>query len=365
MIAWLEEKGIELHNIEISTFDGSGRGVMSKTSFSENDIIFSCPEDVLITCSTALNSDIGPIIEHEYCQTGELKPMDVLILFLLRQLELADDSKWCEYIKSLPTKYYTVLSCSSSQISRIPSRFQTEINQCFTDFDMCFARISKIVSKTKLFGDFEPRICLPSIKGKELHERVKWGFETVQTRGCYWPKSSSKLVSYEAYCLIPVGDMFNFAVDDSKCGWEQQLGLYTFRAGQSYDKHEQLFICYAKKGNWDLFKIYGFALPTNDLDTWPLNFECTVKQLVQRFLTKLNKDPELGEGQAKEIISVLKREGYSSELCIEWVESKLTDSFISIKQIDIFNSSLGPTGKQGWVSFTLELVAKFVLCKFF
>eukprot|EP00388_Colpodella_angusta_P008865 GDKJ01023950.1.p1 GENE.GDKJ01023950.1~~GDKJ01023950.1.p1 ORF type:complete len:451 (+),score=51.10 GDKJ01023950.1:31-1353(+) len=332
--------------------------------FDCQSVMFSCSQDILITCQTVLKSDIGIIIRDEYCTRGTLKPIDVLVLFLLRQQSLKTFSPWLAYMNSLPNKYYTPLSFSIEVLDALPKVLYEDVKLLKNDFESCCKRVLKIIDSHKnYFNGVEEKIS----------NRLRWCYETLQTRGCYWPKSSSSFYSYEAYCLVPLGDMFNFTIDDSVCGWNDKNGVYEFKAGRDYDQGEELQICYAKKGNWDLIKTYGFAIKNNKVDCIEISdVQWCLRELIKSSfqVTKVdNTDEKLIETLTDTVYEKVKMGGYNFELFFQWFpEGKCAEGeWFEFLKSDSYEEALsrGNGRGHGWVSFCFEVLMKIILriCK--
>eukprot|EP00922_Rhytidocystis_sp_ex-Travisia-forbesii_P064085 GHVS01095295.1.p1 GENE.GHVS01095295.1~~GHVS01095295.1.p1 ORF type:complete len:389 (-),score=26.07 GHVS01095295.1:75-1241(-) len=114
---------------------------------------------------------------------------------------------------------------------------------------------------------------------EEELQAVRWAIATLATRGCYWPVPYRRNDATDTCCLVPFGDMLNFALPpedeeegvqepsvcvDTVTGYDAARESYLFVAEREYPTPgEEVCICYCQKGNWDLIRTYGFSVRNN------------------------------------------------------------------------------------------------------
>ncbi|CEM35921.1 unnamed protein product [Vitrella brassicaformis CCMP3155] len=268
------------------------------------------PGDLLMNTRSALKSDIGEsIVRPLYVERAELCAVDVLVLHLLRERAKGQQSLYAAYMASLPPTYSTLYYYSDAEAKAIQPAFRRrEVARHRQDVRRMYQRLTTLVFSS------------PSVSRLFLHPSeadVAWAYYTVMTRGCYWPsplipERESSSNDRDCWCLVPLGDLFNFAIDDSVCGYERSSGEYVFRAGRDYQPGEELFICYCQKGNWSLIDTYGFAIPLNTNDA----IEVTPKAPSLDALDD-HSTPARGACQA-EYASLLERHGLLQHWFIGW-----------------------------------------------
>ena len=59
LLAWVEEAGGTIGNIEIHSEPGLERGIYASADLKAGDVLFELPNNLIITAETALNSALG------------------------------------------------------------------------------------------------------------------------------------------------------------------------------------------------------------------------------------------------------------------------------------------------------------------
>eukprot|EP00993_Chasmostoma_nieuportense_P000391 NODE_1360_length_1538_cov_6.440113_g1287_i0.p1 GENE.NODE_1360_length_1538_cov_6.440113_g1287_i0~~NODE_1360_length_1538_cov_6.440113_g1287_i0.p1 ORF type:complete len:492 (+),score=124.62 NODE_1360_length_1538_cov_6.440113_g1287_i0:99-1478(+) len=73
------------------------------------------------------------------------------------------------------------------------------------------------------------------------------------------------------WALFPLADMMNHSLDgETEFGFDIETNRFTVTSSRTYAKGEQIFLKYNSMGNWHLLKHYGFILPNNPHDSYPV-----------------------------------------------------------------------------------------------
>ncbi|XP_033095259.1 SET domain-containing protein 4-like, partial [Anneissia japonica] len=173
---------------------------MAKRSFKPGDTIVKVPPCLLITTTTVLRSDIGPVIK----QHPELTPRQMLCIFLLIERHKGRLSFWSPYISQLPDTYTTPSYFTDEELNSLPQHLhQKSLFQIET--------VNDEFQKVKTFSE-----CLKSL---DLHyirlftlEAFRWAWFVINTRSVYMdPDVSQWKNSHEvdSYALAPFLDLLN------------------------------------------------------------------------------------------------------------------------------------------------------------
>eukprot|EP00922_Rhytidocystis_sp_ex-Travisia-forbesii_P043127 GHVS01064428.1.p1 GENE.GHVS01064428.1~~GHVS01064428.1.p1 ORF type:complete len:552 (-),score=56.96 GHVS01064428.1:76-1644(-) len=322
----------------------TGRGLASTRPLAKGEVFLQVPVQALLTTHSAMTSDIAAILSPLFLSTL-ITSTDVLCLHLLRELRRGTSSPYCHYMQSLPSSYETFLYYSDKDILAIqPAVRRSVVRTAVRSALTTYRRLHRYVFSRycHLFFPFPtsyhrpfnaewntktdastttaratvspntmgalcptcaerlgPNQCCSELIEEEL-QAVRWCLSTISTRSCYWPVPYRNNDTTDTSCLVPFGDMANFALppqeelkppppggqtmtgatrdgdgDDMRTGRCDRRGVvctgydavnkaYMFVAERDYNiPGEEVSICYCRKGDWDLIKVYGFAIPDN------------------------------------------------------------------------------------------------------
>ncbi|KAH8689632.1 SET domain protein [Talaromyces proteolyticus] len=92
---------------------GSGRGVVANTDIEEGEELFCIPRDILLTVQ---NSRLNKHIPQELAELG---PWLSLILVMIHEYLLGDQSPWKQYFQVLPTSFDTLMFWTDEELSHL------------------------------------------------------------------------------------------------------------------------------------------------------------------------------------------------------------------------------------------------------
>eukprot|EP00922_Rhytidocystis_sp_ex-Travisia-forbesii_P043128 GHVS01064429.1.p1 GENE.GHVS01064429.1~~GHVS01064429.1.p1 ORF type:complete len:559 (-),score=50.95 GHVS01064429.1:300-1889(-) len=320
----------------------TGRGLASTRPLAKGEVFLQVPVQALLTTHSAMTSDIAPILSPLFLSTL-ITSTDVLCLHLLRELRRGTSSAYYHYMQSLPSSYETFLYYSDKDILAIqPAVRRSDVRTAVRSTLTTYRRLHRYVfsryrylffpftsnchrpfnaewhtqtdastttpsstlstNTTGALGPTGVERLGPHLRCSQLIEEelqaVRWCLSTISTRSCYWPVPYRNNDTTDTSCLVPFGDMANFAMpppeapppragqtmtgdtqggdgDDMRTGRCDRRGVvctgydavnkaYMFVAERDYNiPGEEVSICYCRKGDWDLIKVYGFAIPDN------------------------------------------------------------------------------------------------------
>ena len=111
---WLDANGVDVSKTRVELVDGSvggrGWGLVAAKDIAAGDAALSVPQSLWMTPSTAADSAIGPFVEN---QPAWVK----LAVQLLHEKSKGDESRWSEYVATLPTKLDAPLFWSADELA--------------------------------------------------------------------------------------------------------------------------------------------------------------------------------------------------------------------------------------------------------
>lgn len=320
--SWLTEQGVVCNKkLVMATFDDIGRGVLTKKKIYPGEELLNMPLNVTINITTLLmDGDFNRLFIENQTNCYEtyqqkLSFQSLLALYLVYHRSLNAESKWCQYLKSLPTEYTVpyflprdVQCYLDAKILSVISRQSDDVQSSYNIFTEILKTNTSNIVNLKSFREFFSL------------DQYEWAYFTVNTRCVYMdltkllnmkkqPQFSvlNLLSDNTKIALCPYLDMINhspksrnetklllnkytenISIEDvkSEIFSDVKFSIYT---NNFFDPYTQIFICYGDSYNLKLITEYGFILPNNELDFIPFDFESVEEYLKTKDL-KLSED---------------------------------------------------------------------------
>ena len=272
---WLAEEGVYVqtestwgraaHPLVISSTtedDGEtcGRGLLSRESLSEGELMMTIPLDLCLTRASAqeiFGQEIIPDNMDEYI---------AISLLLMTEKLKGKSSRWKPYFDVLP-------DAAEVYPSYIWAEEELELLRGSPVYAASKSLRSKLEReyeevKTRILDRYPSKF--PNAE-KYTKELFLWTFVMLFSRAA---RLSSKIAG-EELALVPYADLMNHNpysrtyIDAQRSGMPlisrtEEVAVY---ADRPYKQFEQVFISYGEKGNADLLLLYGFALERNPFNS--------------------------------------------------------------------------------------------------
>ncbi|XP_045441178.1 SET domain-containing protein 4 isoform X2 [Pipistrellus kuhlii] len=230
----------------------TGRGLMSKTSLQEGQLIISLPESCLLTTDTVLRSRLGPYIARWQPPPS---PLLALCTFLVAERHAGDRSPWKPYLEVLP-KAYTCAVCLEPDVVALLPRPLAEaareqrmrVRELFTSSRGCFSSLQPLLSA--------------AAKSVFSYRAFRWAWCTVNTRAVYMARGRRQGLSAEpdTCALAPFLDLLNHSpAVQVDAAFNEESRCYEVRTGSGCRRHQEVFICYGAHDSRRLLLEYGFV----------------------------------------------------------------------------------------------------------
>ena len=106
-LAWMKKKGVKLNGVSIGRFPHTGRGCVATRDIKEGDVLVEVPDDAIITADSSVAGSAleafglgGEALLHEYSPRLE---REALVLAVMAEMSLGDESEFAPYLAALPT----------------------------------------------------------------------------------------------------------------------------------------------------------------------------------------------------------------------------------------------------------------------
>ncbi|GMH42796.1 hypothetical protein BSKO_10715 [Bryopsis sp. KO-2023] len=291
---WAVETGIKFPKLELADFDGL-RGLAALTEIKIDDELVSLPRGAAIELEPKRRSP-------EFCEKDAWAscPWFVkLALLLVKEKKLGEESKFSEYVKSLPKKVDVPVNWGEEELSQF--QYRPIINRVGLQKAALVERYSSIASAITFDlskEDFSWALsCVRSRSfsgpyiGSRLSDRIRGGVlvatlavANITVLGGSVEQTLNALIAvtifnllYEfllsrdlsVYVLAPAVDLINHSCYvETDLSYDYFQDSYAVRAAEDYSRGEQVFISYGKQSNDSLMQYYGFCIADNPDDAF-------------------------------------------------------------------------------------------------
>ncbi|XP_059542395.1 SET domain-containing protein 4 isoform X5 [Myotis daubentonii] len=234
---WLKARKFEDTNLIPACFPDTGRGLMSRTSLQEGQVIISLPESCLLTTDTVIRSYLGAYIAKWQPPPS---PLLALCTFLVAEKHAGDRSPWKPYLEVLPKAYTCPVCLEPEVVALLPRPLEakareqrTRVRELFTSSRGCFSSLQPLLSEAAA-SVFSYRAFL-------------WAWCTVNTRAVYMERGRRQGLSTEpdTCALAPYLDLLNHSpAVQVKAAFNEETRCYEVRTGSGCRRREEVFICY-------------------------------------------------------------------------------------------------------------------------
>ena len=240
-------------------FPDTGRGLMTLTNIGTGSVIMSIPRKLMITCNDVVKiKDIKVAVESF---NEKLTVNELLATFILYSKGLAKQSFWYPYIYTLPNEFLTITDFNDAQY--YPYYIRKKLQDHFELLQTASRKLQSLF--------LQPTLSRFNVS----NEDVFWAYMAVNSRCVYLKEEEapSCLIPTEPNdsALAPYLDLLNHSFSASVVvGLDPSSQCYKITTNVPFKKHEQVFINYGAHDNVTLFIEYGFILPSNPHDNYPI-----------------------------------------------------------------------------------------------
>ncbi|NP_001404055.1 SET domain-containing protein 4 isoform X2 [Mus musculus] len=296
---WLKERKFEDTDLVPASFPGTGRGLMSKASLQEGQVMISLPESCLLTTDTVIRSSLGPYIKK---WKPPVSPLLALCTFLVSEKHAGCRSLWKSYLDILPKSYTCPVCLEPEVVDLLPSPLKAKAEEQR-------ARVQDLFTSARgFFSTLQPLFAEP-VDSVFSYRAFLWAWCTVNTRAVYLRSRRQECLSAEpdTCALAPFLDLLNHSPHvQVKAAFNEKTRCYEIRTASRCRKHQEVFICYGPHDNQRLLLEYGFVSVRNPHACVPVSADMLVK-----FLPAADK-------QLHRKITILKDHGFTGNLTFGW-----------------------------------------------
>lgn len=274
-LGWAQQNGMYT-DIALAEFELTGRGVICTRDLKCDEIVFTLPEHLIVSADQALKC---PKLGNLFTELKSQQLLDdegALMLYFINETFHNPNSIWRPYLDILPTKEELPVAFyfnddELNELSGLPILQEIQLNK--QQFQHYFTEWTPIFNK---YPEYFP----PSVF---TFDNYLWTRVIFDSRSFSFKKFKN--------CLLPFIDMMNthpYAQIETRGFWNENSHTLQFRMLGDYIKGTELHLCYGPFSNRELLLYYGFVVPNNCYDKFPISFETGDENLtpVKRELLK-------------------------------------------------------------------------------
>ncbi|OQR83440.1 hypothetical protein ACHHYP_14709 [Achlya hypogyna] len=239
---WLTANGAELDKLRIETYAPEVRGVHAKKPFSSGDRVMLIPRNCLITVEMGKATEIGQkLLPLQFAAPKHV----FLMMFLLTDMELGNDSFFKPYYDSLP-----------ATLGNLPI-FWTEEELGWLQGSHILQQIED--RKAAIRRDYETICAVDPTFARFTLERFSWARMIVCSRNF-----GITIDGVKTAALVPYADMLNhYRPRETSWTFDDDADGFTITALRGIASGSQVYDSYGKKCNHRFLLNYGFAVQDN------------------------------------------------------------------------------------------------------
>lgn len=255
--------------LEIRFYSDDNRGVVSKASIKQNEIIMIIPKSCLISLELAMSSDIGKEMSKFMYQELRSPKHCLLTAYMLSEL---NKDKWKFYFDLLPKDFNNFpIFYTERELDLLKgSPFLTQIYEKKLEIKMDYEKICFYIPSFNQYS--YNQFC----ESRMLISSRIFGIRINNTK---------------TDVLVPFADLLNHRrPKQTQWYYDNNLNAFVIQAIEDIPEGYEIFDSYGKKTNSRFLMGYGFALENNDTGEYPLticfNENCPQFQIKKNFFQK-------------------------------------------------------------------------------
>jgi len=257
-VEWLESHGAKMGDVTLVELPLYGCCVQAVGPVAMGDLLFSIPQELMMTNETVKASKIGSFIQNDPILSQ--MPNVALALHVLNEL-YDSNSFWSPYLSALPRSYDTVMYFTPKEMEELKGSpaFDDALKMC-KNIARQYSYFYSLLQKNK-----DPAIS--NLRANFSYADYRWAVSTVMTRQNLIP---SKDGASQMNALIPLWDFCNHQEGKFSTDFHPENQRSVCHANRDFGSGEQVFIFYGQRSCTEQFIHNGFVDINNSYDAFPL-----------------------------------------------------------------------------------------------
>lgn len=167
---------LKCKHLKIGYFSGTGRGIKCTKKITKGGILIALPLCHLITTDSPSNI-------FSFLKSKLSNPQLVLSVLLIYENHLQRESKYVEYLRTLPKSYTNLYFCTMEEIQLLPDFIQNLVLRQRDNLQHLYKKLSDSINNAIC-----PHCNVP-ISNFYTEDKFLWAWFTVHTRSVYYEVS--------------------------------------------------------------------------------------------------------------------------------------------------------------------------------
>ncbi|KAI7970057.1 hypothetical protein EIK77_001447 [Talaromyces pinophilus] len=245
---------------------GSGRGVVARSDIQEGEDLFYLPHHVVLMVKT---SRLNQILADELKDLG---PWLSLVVVMIYEYSLGEQSKWKQYFQVLPSTFDTLMFWSDEELSELQaSAVVDRIGKRDAEEDIFEKVLPLVRAHPELFPPVNGVMSYDDDTGAqallELAHRMgslimAYAFDIEKPEEEESDGEDGYLTDDEEQLpkgMVPLADLLNADADRNNARLFQEEGALVMRAIKPIKAHDEIFNDYGELPRSDLLRRYGYV----------------------------------------------------------------------------------------------------------
>ncbi|CEP20226.1 RMS1 [Cyberlindnera jadinii] len=230
-----------------------GRGLVATDYIKQGEVLFAIPRNVLLNIDTGSLSSIG---DNKEKLLTKYDHWEGLILTILFELSLGEQSKWAPYFKVLPTEFHNLMFWSDEELKSLePSLVLGRVGK--SKAEESYHKLIPSALEDLGIGNLQVSLQLFHQVASSI---MSYSFD-VERPDFDEDQEDDEQVKYDGYfkSLVALADTLNADTNQVNANLFYEPDFLTMKAVKPIAKGEQIYNTYGDHPNSELLRRYGYV----------------------------------------------------------------------------------------------------------
>lgn len=253
---WLLNSGVQVSpNVKIEDLRhlSQGRGLIATQDIQQDEVLFSIPRNVLLNIETGT---LGQINDNREKLLTKYDHWEGLILTILYELSLGENSKWAPYFKILPEEFHSLMFWRKEELDFLaPSLVLDRIGR-----DKAEETYNKLFPNALIDLGIGHLNISPDLFHKVASTILSYSFD-VERPDFNEDTEDDEQVKYDGYfkSMVALADLLNADTNLANANLFYETEVLVMKSIKKIQKGDQIYNTYGDHPNSELLRRYGYV----------------------------------------------------------------------------------------------------------
>lgn len=253
---WLLNSGVQVSpkiKIEDLRHLSQGRGLIATQDIEEDEVLFSIPRNVLLNIETGTLSGINNNREKLLTKYDH---WEGLILTILYELSLGEQSKWTPYFKILPEEFHSLMFWNEEELNMLnPSLVLKRVGK-----DKAEETFNKLIPNALIDLDIGHLNISLDLFHRVASTILSYSFD-VERPDFNEDLEDDEQVQYDGYykSMVALADLLNADTNLANANLFYETDVLVMKSVKKILKNDQIYNTYGDHPNSELLRRYGYV----------------------------------------------------------------------------------------------------------